>query len=166
MLRALRRGDPMAEPLPPARVIGIDDFAWRRGHNYGSIVVDLERRQVIDLLPDRQRETVVAWLRENPQVEIICSDRGPSYVAAATDQDLIGTNFRPPCVVKPSSTQWNRVHASHARACVALRHGSVGARRCRTVGHPLLDWIRPLHANPRNTRAFGISVNGKRLPRG
>ena len=85
MLRALRRGDPMAEPLPPARVIGIDDFAWRRGHSYGSIVVDLERRQVIDLLPDRQRETVIAWLRENPQVEIICRDRGPGYVAAANE---------------------------------------------------------------------------------
>ena len=85
MLRALRRGDPMAEPPPPARVIGIDDFAWRRGHSYGSIVVDLERRQVIDLLPDRQRETVIAWLRENPQVEIICRDRGPGYVAAATE---------------------------------------------------------------------------------
>jgi transposase len=85
MLRALRRGDPMAEPLPPARVIGIGDFAWRRGHSYGSIVVDLERRQVIDLLPDRQRETVIAWLRENPQVEIICRDRGPGYVAAANE---------------------------------------------------------------------------------
>lgn len=52
MLRALRRGDPMAEPPPPAQVIGIDDFAWRRGHSYGSIGVDLERCQVIDLLPD------------------------------------------------------------------------------------------------------------------
>jgi len=85
MLRALRRGDPMAEPPPPARVIGIDDFAWRRGHSYGSIVVDMERRQVIDLFPDRQRETVSAWLRENPQVEIISRDRGPGYVAAATE---------------------------------------------------------------------------------
>ena len=70
---------------PPARVIGIDDFAWRRGHTYASIVVDLERRQVIDLLPDWQCETVMAWLRENPQVEIICRDRGPRYVAAATE---------------------------------------------------------------------------------
>ena len=60
MLRALRRGDPMVDPPPPARIIGIDDFAWRCGHSYGSIVVDLERRRVIDLLPDRQRETVIA----------------------------------------------------------------------------------------------------------
>ena len=85
MLRVLRHGDPMAEPAPPPRVIGIDDFAWRRGHTYGTIIVDLERRQVIDLLPDRQRETVVAWLQENPQVATICRDRGAGYVAAATE---------------------------------------------------------------------------------
>lgn len=63
MLRVLRRVDPAAVPPPPARVIGIDDFAWRRGHSYGSIVVDLECREVIDLRPDRQRDTVIAWLR-------------------------------------------------------------------------------------------------------
>ena len=85
MLRVLRRGDQMVEPPSPARVIGIDNFAWRRGHSYGSIIVDLERRQVIDLLPDRQRETVVAWLRQNPQVEIIRRDRGPGYIAAAKE---------------------------------------------------------------------------------
>lgn len=85
MLRVLRRGDPAAELPPPARVVGIDDFAWRRGHSYGSIVVDLERRQVIDLLPDRQRDTVIAWLRQNHQVEIICRDRGPGYGAAASE---------------------------------------------------------------------------------
>lgn len=85
MLRVLRRNDPSAVPAAPARVVGIDDFAWRRGHSYGSIVVDLERREVIDLLPDRQRDTVIAWLRQNPQVEIICRDRGPGYGAAASE---------------------------------------------------------------------------------
>lgn len=85
MLRVLRRSDPATVPPPPARVVGIDDFAWRRGHSYGSIVVDLERREVIDLLPDRQRDTVIAWLRQNPQVEIICRDRGPGYGAAASE---------------------------------------------------------------------------------
>jgi transposase len=66
-------------------VIGIDDFAWRRGHGYGSIIVDLERRRVIDLLADRQRDTIMAWLKENRQVRIICRDRGPGYGAAAAE---------------------------------------------------------------------------------
>ena len=71
-------------PLAGPRVIGIDDFAWRRGHRYGSIVVDLERRTVIDILPDRERETVANWFRANRQVEVICRDRGASYGAAAS----------------------------------------------------------------------------------
>ena len=76
LLRAVRR-EAAASPAPAATVVGIDDFAWRRGHSYGSIMVDLERRTVIDILPDRQRDTVVAWPNENKQVRIICRDRGP-----------------------------------------------------------------------------------------
>ena len=85
LLRAVRRGAAAAGPAPAATVIGIDDFAWRRGHSYGSIVVDLERRKVIDIQPDRQRGTIVAWLKENRQVRVICRDRGPGYGAAAAE---------------------------------------------------------------------------------
>ncbi len=85
LLRAVRREAAAAGPAPAATVVGIDDFAWRRGHSYGSIVVDLERRTVIDILPDRQRETIMAWLKENRQVRTICRDRGPGYGAAAAE---------------------------------------------------------------------------------
>jgi transposase len=63
----------------------MDDFSWRRGHRYGCIVVDLECRHFIDLLSHRQRATVTAWLRQNPQMKIICRDRGPGYGAAASE---------------------------------------------------------------------------------
>ena len=59
LLRAVRREAAAASPAPAATVIGLDDFAWRRGHSYGSIVVDLERHTVIDILPDRQRDTAM-----------------------------------------------------------------------------------------------------------
>jgi transposase len=85
LLRTVRRKAATGGPAPAATVIGIDDFAWRRGHSYGSIVVDLERRKVIDILPDRQRGTIVAWLKENRQVRVICRDRGPGYGAAAAE---------------------------------------------------------------------------------
>ncbi len=85
LLRAVRREAAAAGLTPAATVIGIDDFAWRRGHSYGSIVVDLERRTVIDILPDRQRDTIMSWLKEHPQVRIICRDRGPGYGAAAAE---------------------------------------------------------------------------------
>ena len=58
------------------RVIGIDDWAWRKGHRYGTIICDLERYRVIDLLPDREAGTVEAWLAERPGIEIVSRERG------------------------------------------------------------------------------------------
>lgn len=65
------------------RVVGIDDWSWRRGQRYGTIIVDLERQQVLDLLPDRSVESVRAWLAEHPRIEIVSRDRGANYVDGA-----------------------------------------------------------------------------------
>ena len=63
----------------PARVIGIDEWAWRRGQWYGTLICDLEKRRVIDLLPDREPATVEAWLRSHPGIEIVARDRNGGY---------------------------------------------------------------------------------------
>jgi transposase len=73
------------ESAPPPRIVGIDDWAWRKGQHYGTIVVDLERGDVIDLLPDRDAGTVAAWLKAHPGVEVVSRDRSATYAQAATE---------------------------------------------------------------------------------
>lgn len=81
--RLIRRHITKSAVEPPEtvqpRVIGVDDWAWRKGCNYGTIVVDLERRKVIDLSPDREAEILAKWLREHQTVEIVARDRSPTY---------------------------------------------------------------------------------------
>lgn len=79
LLRLIRRGVAPTHRGQALRVIGIDDWAWRRGHRYGTVICDLERRRIIDLLPDRQPATVQAWLAAHPGVEVVARDRGPGY---------------------------------------------------------------------------------------
>jgi transposase len=83
LLRIIR-----AIPLPtraPARVIGLDDFALRKGRVYGTIFVDLEHHQVVDLVPERTAETVSTWLQEHAAPEVIARDRAQDYARGASD---------------------------------------------------------------------------------
>jgi transposase len=73
------------EPAPPPRYVGVDDWAVRKGQRYGTILVDLERGRVIDILPGRDGSALTAWLEEHPGVEVITRDRWAAYAQAATE---------------------------------------------------------------------------------
>ncbi len=74
--RARSRTDPLV-------VIGVDDWAFRRNHRYGTIICDLERRRIVKLLPDREIGTVAAWLAAHPGIRVVSRDRGGGYGEAA-----------------------------------------------------------------------------------
>ena len=65
------------------RVVGVDDWAWKKGQTYGTILVDLERRTVADLLPQRSGEQLAEWLQQDPEVEVITRDRFGLYAGGA-----------------------------------------------------------------------------------
>jgi transposase len=77
----------MALPDPPLGSIvylGIDDFAFRRGCHFGTILVNLESHRVVDLLPDRKADTAAAWMRQQLELMVVSRDRGGDYASAAT----------------------------------------------------------------------------------
>src|SRR5213082_2154802 len=64
--------------------LGLDDFSFRRGYRFGTILVNLESHRPIDVLPDRRAETAAAWMRDNPEIQVVSRDRGTEYASAAT----------------------------------------------------------------------------------
>ena len=79
------RDTPAASSEHAPRVLGLDDWAWSKGQRYGTILVDMETRRVVDLLPDRSASGTAAWLKAHPGAEIICRDRHGLYAQGARE---------------------------------------------------------------------------------
>lgn len=71
------------DPVGQVVELGIDDFSFKRGYTFGTILVDLQRRAVIDVLADRKAETSAAWMVSHPEITLVSRDRGGEYASAA-----------------------------------------------------------------------------------
>ena len=110
------------------RVVGVDDWAWRKGQRYGTVVCDLERRRIIDVLPDRGVATVEAWLSARPSIEIIARDRGAGYGAAAA-------RGRPEA--RQVADRWHLMENASAAFLTAVRRSMAEIRKA--LGHGPVD---------------------------
>src|SRR5918912_2297778 len=127
----LIRNLPLPEPEPP-RVVGVDDWALRKGRTYGTIVVDLDRRRVLDLLPDRTAETLADWLRGQPQIAVVARDRSTEYargiLLGAPGATQVADRWHLLANVRQALERW--LAGAHARSrCLPPRPGTPAAAR-------------------------------------
>jgi transposase len=85
ILRHVKRNASRLDDEPHARIVGIDDWSWRKSWRYGTIIVDLERRQVMDILEDRSVASVARWMKQHPSIEVVSRDRCGLYAQAARE---------------------------------------------------------------------------------
>ena len=83
ILRHLKRTSLPLVQRPSPRVVGIDEWAWTKGMRFGTVIVDLERHEVVDLLPDRAVSSVAKWFKGHPGAELISRDRAGIYADGA-----------------------------------------------------------------------------------
>ena len=170
ILRCLKRGVKARRSEETTRVVGVDDWAWRKGSTYGTIVVDLERREVLDLFPERAAGMTADWLKRHPGVEIISRDRCGSFAQGAregapqarqiADRFHILQNLR-----EAVQAQLGRAAGFSARpllpaegeevAGVRDKHGGAEHRRLTRVANErsrqaIFDRVRALHKEGRN----------------
>jgi len=86
LLRRVRRvATQNGAPVSGLRVVGVDDWAFRKGHRYGTMLVDLETHRLIDLLPERSSDSLAAWLKQHPDIELLSRDRAQIYAEGARE---------------------------------------------------------------------------------
>ncbi|MXQ14892.1 ISL3 family transposase [Microvirga makkahensis] len=141
---------PLATRKPP-RIVGVDDWAMKKGRTYGSILVDLERRRPIELLPDRTASTFSAWLRRHPTIRIIVRDRPSEFEnGTATASKAIQVADR-----------WHLLLNARQMVERWLARAHVRLRRLSPINHPPVASKQGTRAYPRTRAEQAASADSR-----
>ena len=122
-------------PIGQVHVVGVDDWSWRRGKRFGSILVNLETHKIVGLLADREAESVRQWLATHPEVDVVSRDRGKMYIDGAT--------CGAPQAIQVAdrwhilSNLGDAVEAFLIRAHIRLEDGKASSEECQMPDKPL-----------------------------
>lgn len=156
ILRSVKKSS-TAQPISTAvSVVDVDEWAWRKGTTFGMVIVDLERRQVVELLADRSAATTADWLKRHPEIEVVSRDRAGLYADAAREPSSLDQEAHAPPRLRTLDPMTGRQISPLTAAALCVKpRGQMTARQIINV-----DALKAASADFTTMRALAMRFRG------